>query len=312
MDTQLRLPKVIDGSAAPGVITSLGEPCEPFGELSFTKMTDVYADKAHTLVREGARSFLLDGMASLAELRAAVFACRELELPIAVMMVVESDDSDTMGGRALAWLVSLQELGIAAFGLRDGGCGAQCLDTLCREIYPYAKVPLYARLSHGTVTCERLAQLLSCGVESFGCLELDTAEIALVRTVAEAAPPCGMRKRDSSFLPANENEAFFLNPEHIQCSAVIDIEFDMADELIDFKDESYDVIVIELKSFDDGFHFGQNGHFLHLPVMLRSDVPEVLRMALLYYNGRALIDSSSPIDRETLSEIAADFGAIVY
>lgn len=315
MDTHLRLPEVICAEQNPGVISALGEPCEPFGELSFTKMMDVFSDKAYALEREGAKSFLLEDMCSLTELRAAVLACRERGLPVLAMITADDEDSEAQGGKALAKLVCLQELGIAAFGVRDGGCGEDFLAELCREMYPFARVPLYARLSAadmGEHLPERLKKLMDCGVESFGCLDFDTEQTERVRQVVQNYHPVLPEKQDTDFVAANEEQAFFLNPENMECSPAIDIEFDMADELIDFKDESYDVITVELKTHDDGFHFAQNGHFLKLPVLLRAQQPEVLRTALLYYNGRALLDSNSPVEREALDELAEEFGAIVY
>ena len=62
MDIPLPLPRLWGENTNPAVITTIGEPCEPFGELSFFKMIDVFYDKAYALDEDGATSFLLKGI----------------------------------------------------------------------------------------------------------------------------------------------------------------------------------------------------------------------------------------------------------
>ena len=315
MDTSLSVPRLFTGELNVETISTLGEPCEPFGELSFFKMIDVFYDKAYALAEQGCKAFLLEGISSLAELRAAVFACRKTELPVFVMMDVGNEDFDSMGGKELAFLISLQGMGISAFGLKPNEfCEFGIIDKLYKQLYPYATVPIFAKLEAGKVVVSEIREMLGEGVECFDCRDISEAELEVMRIEMERFDFMQKlsQKRDISFVVANEEQAFFLNPENIEFSPAIDIECDMADELLDFKDEIFDVIKIKLSSHDDGYHFSQNMHFLQFPVMFISDDVEPLRMALHYYNGRAIIDSQSEIDEEILAGVAEEFGAIIY
>lgn len=311
-DSRSGRPRSLTGEQTIGELTTLGEPCEPFGELSFFKMIDVFYDKAYALDEEGAEAFLLEGMDTMAEIRAAVLACRRLEKPIMVMLDVKDEDIDTMGGRELAYLISLQDIGVSAFGLRseDG----ECLKELLKQLYPYSRIPLFVRPEAGKVIANEIRQFIACGVEMFDCRGISPAEQQVVKVETDRANFESMRSRkeDISFIAANEEQAFFLNPERISFSPQIDIECDMASELVDFEDESFDVISILIETFDDGFRFSQNMHYLSRPIMFSTTNAEALRMALQYYNGRALVDAKCGIEENELKEIADEFGAIVY
>lgn len=314
-DSHGRSSQLLIGEQNIGEISTLGEPCEPFGELSFFKMIDVFYDKAYALSEEGCELFLLEGMDSLAELRAAALACRRLEKPIVVLIDAKADESDSMGGSELAYLITLQQLGISAFGVKPtADCPSDEIAGLFGKLYPYAAVPLFARLQAGKVLFSEVRELINSGVEGFDCREITPAEREVVRIELEkaASDDKSGRKEDISFIAANEEQAFFLSPESMTFSPPIDVECDMSGELVDFEDEAYDCISLVISTHDDGFHFGQNMHFLTRPIMFSTDSAEVLRMALHYYNGRALVDSKCGIDEDTLSDIAGEFGAIIY
>lgn len=314
-DSHGRLPQLLTSEQNIGEISTLGEPCEPFGELSFFKMIDVFYDKAYALSEEGCELFLLEGMDSLAELRAAALACRRLEKPIVVLLDAKDDDSDSMGGSELAYLITLQQLGISAFGVKSTtDCPSSEIAGLFKQLYPYATVPLFAKLKAGKVLFSEVRELISSGAGGFDCREITPAEqeVARIELAKAVSEDMSDRKEDISFIAANEEQAFFLSPESITFSPTIDVECDMAGELVDFEDEAYDCISLLISAHDDGFHFGQNMHFLTRPIMFSTDSAEILRMALHYYNGRALVDSKCGIDGDTLSDIAGEFGAIIY
>lgn len=307
------LPRLIDESYCFGELSSLGEPCEPFGELSFFKMIDVFYDKAHALDGDGCSAFLLEDMASLAELRAAVIACRRFGKPIAVMLSADGGDYGDRQSRELAWMITLQKMGVRAFGIKSSE-GIDRLEELFRDLYPYAESVLFARLEHGNVKVSHLRRLIACGAECFDCRGISPAELEVVGIELKRADFGALlsEKEDTSFIAANDRQAFFLNPENITFSPQIDIECDMAEELVDFEDEAYDCISILITEHDDGFRFSQNVHFLTVPIIFSTSVEEALHMALEYYNGRALVDSRCGINEERLKAIADEFGAIVY
>lgn len=314
-DSRLPIKRIIDSETVIGELSTLGEPCEPFGELSFYKMIDVFYDKAYALDEEGCEMFLIEGMDSLSEIRAAVFACRRLEKPIMVMLEVKDEEQDSLGGRELAFLVSLQEMGVSAFGIKPSeNSSAEDIEILYRQLYPYATIPFFARLKAGRVMYSEIRRLMSLGVECFDCREITGAELDVMKIEVAKADFNAMLslKEDISFIAANEQQAFFLSPENVSVSPQIDIECDMADELVDFEDETYDIISVLVTTHDDGFRFSQNVHYIDLPIMFSAGDTETLEMALQYYHGRAIIDSQCGIDRKDLKELAKKYGAIIY
>lgn len=313
MDIPLPLPRLWGENTKPAGISTLGEPCEPFGELSFFKMIDVFYDKAYVFDEGGATSFVLSGITELSELRAAVLACRQFDKPVIAVLEIDSEADETAGGKELGYLVTLQNLGLSAIGFDvTPESDPEEVRRIAQEIMRYSKIPLYVRLDGENAYPVFLRKFQDCRSVVFDCSALDENRFEAVnKVVSEFAPP-KTGGGDDSFVAANHRQAFFLNPEHITFSPAIDIECDMAEELIDFDDEAYDVIAVEINSHDDGFHLSQNLHWLELPVMFRAQTEEALRMALCYYNGRALVDSECFIDDGNLRKIAGEYGAIVY
>ncbi len=313
MDIPLSLPQSWLDNSKPGVISTLGEPCEPFGELSFFKMIDVFYDKAYALDEDGATSFILNGITELSELRAAVLACRQFEKPVIVILGIDSDADETIGGKELGYLITLQSLGITAIGFEmDPGSDPAEVRDITEEIMKFSSIPIYVKLDESNAYPVAIKKYEKYSKVVFDCAGLDGQRLEAVNKIISELSPVDTQPEDTSFVAANHLQAFFLNPEHITFSPPIDIECDMADELIDFDDEVYDVINVEINFHDDGFRLSQNLHWLELPVMFTAQTAEDLRMALYYYNGRALVDSKCPVDKESLREISDYFGAIVY
>lgn len=316
MDNGILPPRTWGENTKPAVLTTLGEPCEPFGELSFFKMIDVFYDKAYALDEENCTSFVLEGIEELSELRAALIACRQFDKPVIAVLEIDSEADETVGGKELGYLMTLQSMGLDMIGFKadpeESPEDSEKLFAIVREIMKYSSIPLYIKLDENNAFPVYLKQFEGFGEKVFDVTGLDSRRLELVRQVISELPELLSLQEDISFVAANHNQAFFLNPEHITFSPPVDIECDMADELIDFDDECYDVVIVEINSHDDGFRLSQNLHWLELPVMFRADTPEALRMALCYYNGRALVDSECPIGDDRLKEIADEFGAIIY
>lgn len=313
MDIPLPLPRLWGENTNPAVITTIGEPCEPFGELSFFKMIDVFYDKAYALDEDGATSFVLKGITELSELRAAVLACRKFDKPVVVILDIDADTDETLGGKELGYLITLQNLGIDAvgFSLIDESEREETLEVV-KYIMGYAEVPLYVSLNENNAFYTYVKSFEAFADVVFDCTRLSENALEAVRNYVSQMSFLKPEKESTAFVAANHLQAFFLNPEHLTLSPEIDIECDMAEELIDFDDESFDVITVLLNAHDDGFHLSQNLHWLELPVMFRAETEEALRMALCYYNGRALVDSTCSLDEEFLKDICEEYGAILY
>ena len=78
-------------------------------------------------------------MTSLRHARAAVLACRDFGLPVFVTMVVDDEGRTAENNSLLSCLVTLQELGISAFGLNCSAFPADMTEFF-EELAPFAKI----------------------------------------------------------------------------------------------------------------------------------------------------------------------------
>lgn len=113
-------------------------------------------------------------MLSMPEARAAVLACRKYKKPVWVTVAPDEGGMLLSGGQALACLVTLQWLGVDAFGF-NCGAGVDGMVTALRTVSPYASVPLIAKPGvpvHSPLSPEAFAgaaeQLLNAGASIIG------------------------------------------------------------------------------------------------------------------------------------------------
>lgn len=310
-----------------GDLSPTGEFVEPYGELSFSEMTDVYKEQAAALNEAGVDLFVIETMMSLAEIRAAVLACRKFGKPVFVTVTVDEYGRTLTGATALSCLISLQGLGVSAFGLNCSH-GPDKMTDILKGIAPYARIPLIAKPNAGQpdedgnydLTPEGMAQgivpLLQNGARIIGgCCGSTPAHVAALRRALDGFDfsAVSAEEQDVSLVLANEQQVFFLSADGIESSRPLECSLDMADELVELCDEtSVDVITVELLSPEDAYLFSQNAHMARLPVMFRSESGPALKAALLSYHGRAMVDSSCELPREELCAIAAKYGAVLY
>ncbi len=179
----------------------------------------------------------------------------------------------------LSALITAQEMGADAFGINCLN-GDNVIKNL-EEIQPYSKVSLIAR--------------------SLG----ESSGIKYVKFDDEL-------KEDSQFIFTNENEVFFLNPEIMEISLPIECNSDLESEISRICSHSYDILRVEINSPDDALEFADATPLSTLPIMFKSYDKLSLKMALLLYQGRAIIDSDTTIEDEYLVTMAQKYGALIY
>jgi 5-methyltetrahydrofolate--homocysteine methyltransferase len=191
-----------------------------------------------------------------------------------------------------------------------------------RQIAQYATVPVIAKPNAGLPTNEILSpqefasqmkKLLDSGATVIGgCCQSTPEHIAQLRDLLQTYVFSSVKieKISHPITLACETQPFFLEedfeiPEPIRCS------IDMADELIEMEDQGAAVIAVRLDTRSDAYHFSQNAHMARSPIVFVSDSEEALEHGLLLYNGCAIIDSRSEIDKDSLLALANGYGAIV-
>ena len=299
-----------------GVIRSTGYRPEPFGPLPYTDLIDTYAEQALELSAAGVELLVLEGMRTVGDARAAVLGARQAGLPL--LMVMDACDE---GGKAremdpLAALLCLQELGLSGFGLihREGEDTAGVLERLA----PYALIPLLVQLEGGRQTAEELAkegfELLAAGARMLaGGAGVTPEHIRGLRRLLDdfdfGAFPLPEGLDDTPLLLTGEGRVYYLE-EDFTTSSEIACAMDMSEAILTAEDEGTDALLFRVESVEDAFLLGNNIHMAGTAVSILAGTEEALEMALLYYPGRALVDTRSDISPRVLEELVKGYGAI--
>lgn len=308
-----------------GDISPSGLFAEPFGDAHFSELLEIYREQADALSQAGVDLFIIETMMSLADIRAAVLACREFGKEIYATITINEKGKTLSGLTPLTALIILQELGISAFGLNCSE-GPQRIAEEIKKIQPYAKIPLIAKPNAGhpnpiipnfydmspTAMKESMKEALDAGASVIGgCCGTTPEHIKAMRELLDNySMPKLEYNQSSDILLADEKQFFSLDPSLTEFSEPIVCESDMADLLLDISDA--DIILVSVNSEDDGWNFSQNAHFANLPVCFVSSSAAALENALLLYNGRAMVDKHSVIEEAALIKLCKKYGAVLY
>ena len=132
-----------------GDLAPTGRFVEPFGDLGFEDAVNIYKEQVKALLDGGVDGFAIETMMDIQETRAAVLAVKETcDLPIIVSMTFEENTRTLTGNDPLSALITLQALGVDAFGCNCSS-GPKDMIELIKTIKPYAKIPLLTKPNAG-------------------------------------------------------------------------------------------------------------------------------------------------------------------
>jgi len=160
-------------AAAPGCLifgdmAPTGQFIEPVGDLAFEDAVAIYREQAEGLLAGGVDGFAIETMMDIQETRAAVLAVRELcDLPIMVTMTFEKGQRTLTGNDPVSALITLQALGVSAFGC-NCSMGPEGMLEIIRLLKPYARVPLIAKPNAGLPQWQDGRTVFSMGAAAFG------------------------------------------------------------------------------------------------------------------------------------------------
>ena len=272
------------------VITAAGMMIEPYGEHSFSELKGYYAECVAKA--PDASAFLLKNMSLMSDLRAAVLACRKSGKPVFAELKIDGELMTSGDMPADAALITLQCMGLSGFGIAADD-DETVIDALCRLVH-FSKIPLF-----GSVPKSKAAVLTEAGINVTFCEDIAFCSIP-------------EEEKETALLLANERQAFFLEHDTTEISDEIICEGDIDEILSDASDESFDVLKIRLDSPDDAVAFSMAAHMATLPIMFSSEDDITVKLALMLYQGRALIDSECMLSEDTLVKAVQKYGAIIY
>ncbi len=277
----------------------------------FDEIFAVYREQIRILDEAGASFLMIERQTSLADMRAAMLAARSTDLPVFVTMTPDPfSDTDEL----LPPLITLQAMGADAIGV-DNLPVSDAQERL-RELFPHAEVPLAARLSalqaaSPEAYAENAALLARAGACVFGAGEGGTPAFTAALAARCPAFPVPEPHEADCRAAASADGVFFLGDdielsEPVLCSSRLD------DDLIELEHGSANVGLVRVESLDDAMLLAEHGPLARLPLAVWADSLPVLEAALRYFQGRLLVDSSSPLEEEMLAALANKYGAIVY
>ena len=309
-----------------GAISPTGGFIEPLGDISFSEAIDIFYEQASVQKHAGADLFIIKNMDSIGEIRAAVIACNKLNLPVFVVISVDRFGNTQSDSTALSYLIPLQEMGVSAFGI-SSDCRLYELSLIINELVRHSKIPIIALPSPHIINdddeyilspeefAEEAKMLLENGAEIIGGSNEFSPEycIALKKLIADFEfDKVFIEKEDTSLILSNAKQVFYLSPDGIEISEPVICSVDMADVLLEFSNTNIDVIRVDVITSDDAYQFSQNAYMSKLPIIFHSDDKSALKLALLSYHGRAMIDKECDIDYNTLEKISYKYGAVIY
>lgn len=272
------------------VITPCGMMIEPYGEHKFSEIKKEYSTQAEKL--QDSPAFILKGMTMLSDLRAALLACRKTGKPVYAVLDIDEELHTAAELPADAALITLQSMGLSGLGIKSDD--DENVIAAVKRLVNFAKIPVFAKLGES------------------GLDEIKAAEIDVSETEGWDIFSVSDEKKEDAIMLANEREAFFLEPDTTELSEPIACEANMDEILCDLSQESFDVLRIEINSPDDAVAFTENAHMATLPVMFTCEDDISVMLALMLYQGRALIDSTCTLDEETIRKATEKYGAVIY
>lgn len=179
-----------------------GQLMAPMGTLSFDDAYELFKEQAVAAELAGADVVLIETMADLLETKAAILAVKEnTDLPVFVTLTFQEDGRTFVGADPMTSVITLQGLGITAFGV-NCSLGPNELLPIVQTILKYAKIPVMVQANAGLPEIENgqtvyritvpeyakaVTQMLAEGVKIVGgCCGTDPRFITALRLAIDA------------------------------------------------------------------------------------------------------------------------------
>ncbi|MBR1536146.1 MAG: homocysteine S-methyltransferase family protein [Treponema sp.] len=313
--------------------SQIGRLLEPMGDLTFDQAYETYKEAAQIAENAGAELAIIETMADLREVKAAVLATKEnTNLPIFASMTFQPNLRTLTGADIRTVVVYLESLGVDLIGFNCGGSLSED-DKIVTEFMRYAHLPVCVEPNAGLPTVIKGKAVFLVGAEEFashhkkyrelgvsvfgGCCGTTPEHIAEMVKVIEAMPP--QKRKPCEF----ENACFIcsynssvqiggnagpqiigerINPtgkkkvKEALLSHNMNFVLGEAESQINAGAQILDVNV-GLPGIDEAETMVDAVKTIqgafNTPLQIDSSEGPVLEKALRYYNGKALINSTN-------------------
>ena len=144
-----------------------GALLRPLGTLSFDEAYELYAEQVRAAAACGADAFVIETLSDLAEMKAAVLACREqADLPIFATMTFGEDGRTFLGTTPEVAAVSLGAFGVDVLGVNCSLGPAEVLP-LVERMLRYAPCPVAVKPNAGLPRIEDGRAVYDISIEEF-------------------------------------------------------------------------------------------------------------------------------------------------
>ncbi|OUP10942.1 homocysteine S-methyltransferase family protein [Collinsella sp. An2] len=148
-DAAVRIARASGARYVAGDIGPIGALLRPMGTLSFDEAYELFAEQVRAAAAAGVDLFIIETMTDLAEIKAAVLACREnSDLPIFATMTFEGDGRTFLGTSPEVAAVTLDALGVDALGI-NCSLGPAELHPLARRMLAVTAKPIIVQANAG-------------------------------------------------------------------------------------------------------------------------------------------------------------------
>lgn len=324
-----------------GDIGPIGALLRPLGTLSFDEAYDLFAEEVRAGVAAGVDLFIIETMTDLAEIKAAVLACREnSDLPVFATMTFEEDGRTFLGTSPEVAAITLDAIGADVLGINCSqgpaelrGLAARMLTVTDKPVMVQANAGLPHVDDDGNTVfdiqapeyAEAVAGMIADGVSVVGgCCGTTPAHMAALRTLIDNHTPSPRHRKPSMSvtsaqtvvdLPCDGHKIAVIgeriNPTGKKKLQAALREGDTGYVLNEaFKQEEAGAHILDvnvgLPGLDEPAVLTKMVEAIQevtgLPLQLDTSNPEAMERALRRYNGKPLINSVNGKE-ESLSAI---------
>jgi len=334
-----------------GDVSMTGIQLEPVGRMTFEELVSIYSEQIECLADGGADLIVIETMMSLQETRAAVIAAKEVcDLPVMATMTFEEDGRSLYGTDPVTALITLQALGVDAFGA-NCSTGPDKMLPLVREMSRIAQIPIICKPNAGLPSLNEEGETVysldgegfAGGMEGIlkagagivgGCCGTDASHISRLNELIRnkgfepekkvSCKRCLSSERKS--LVFDLDSPFMMIGERINPTGKKKLQAELREGSFDMvrdfatAQEANGASVLDVNMGMSGIDEKEMmlkaidviSEETSLPLCIDTSFPEVMEAALRHYPGRALVNSvSAESDRcERMLETAKKYGAM--